>query len=130
MVIGCLGDVVFQVSKDTVMTISNIQWKSAARWEEHQRHMKDPALEYTGMEADQMSFDIYLSRNLGIDPMKQVVQLFQYEREGRTLPLVIGSKAYGKYRWVITETTRKFEVTDPKGVSSMTVSVNLKAYTP
>lgn len=130
MVVGSLGDVVFQVSRDTVMTIDNIQWDSGARWEEHQRHMKDPALEYTGMESDKMAFDIYLSRNLGVDPMEQIVKLFAYERNGTILPLIIGNKAYGKYRWVIKNTTRKFQVTDQIGVSSITVGLSLKGYTP
>lgn len=130
MVVGCLGDVVFQVSEDTILTIDNIQWNSGAKWEEHERHLKDPALEYVGMEADEMSFDIYLSKTLGVDPMKQIVTLFTYERNGTLLPLTIGNKAYGKYRWVIVSTTRKFEVTDQAGVSSVTVGLNLKGYTP
>ncbi len=128
-VVGSLGDVVFQVSSKTVLTLDNIQWNSGARWEEHKRHMRDPALEYTGMEADEMSFDIYLSRTLGVDPMEQIVMLFNYERTGRLLPLTIGNKGYGKYRWVITKTTRKFEVTDQIGVSSVTVGLTLKGYT-
>lgn len=101
MVIGSLGDVVFQVSRDTVMTIDNIQWNSGAKWEEHQRHLQDPAMEFVGMEADEMSFEIYLSRTLGVDPMEQIVKLFTYERNGTLLPLTIGNKKYGKYRWVI-----------------------------
>lgn len=128
-VVGCLGDVVFTVSRETVMTLNNIQWNSGAKWEEHVRHLKDPALEYTGMEADQMSFDIYMSKNLGIDPMKQIVTLFKYERNGTLLPLIIGTKAYGKYRWVIVSTTRKFEQTAPSGLTSVTVGLTLKAYT-
>lgn len=128
-VVGCLGDVVFTVSRKTVMTLDNIQWNSGSKWEEHARHLKDPALEYTGMEADQMSFDIYMSKNLGVDPMKQIVTLFKYERNGTLLPLIIGTKAYGKYRWVIMSTTRKFEQTDPSGLTSVTVGLTLKAYT-
>ena len=42
---------------------------------------------------------------------------------------MIGTHAYGKYRWVITKTTRKFEVTDQTGVSSVTVGLSLKGYT-
>lgn len=128
-VIGCLGDVVFEVSRETVRTIENIQWSSGAKWDEHDRHLGDPALEFVGREADEMSFDIYLSRTLGVDPMKEIVTLFSYERKGTLLSLVIGTHAYGKYRWVITKTTRKFEVTDQTGVSSVTVGLSLKGYT-
>lgn len=66
---------------------------------------------------------------LGVDPMKQIVKLFSYERKGTLLPLVIGNHAYGRYRWVITKTTRKFQVTDQLGVSSVTVGLSLKGYT-
>lgn len=128
-VIGCLGDVVFEVSRNSVLTPDNIQWNSGAKWETHERHLRDPALEFVGLEADEMSFEIYLSRTLGVDPMKQIVKLFSYERKGTLLPLVIGTHAYGRYRWVITKTTRKFQVTDQLGVSSVTVGLSLKGYT-
>lgn len=128
-VIGCLGDVVFEVSRNSVLTPDNIQWNSGAKWEAHERHLRDPALEFVGLEADEMSFEIYLSRTLGVDPMKQIVKLFSYERKGTLLPLVIGTHAYGRYRWVITKTTRKFQVTDQLGVSSVTVGLSLKGYT-
>lgn len=127
--IGCLGDVIFEVSRTTVKTLNNIQWNSGARWEAHERHLGDPALEYVGMEADQIKFDVYLSKALGVNPMEEIVKLFEYERNGTTLPLVIGNKAYGKYRWIIESTTRKFEQTDPTGVVAVTVSLSLKAYT-
>lgn len=128
-VVGCLGDVVFEVSRNSVLTPDNIQWNSGAKWEAHERHLRDPALEFVGLEADEMSFEIYLSRTLGVDPMKQIVKLFSYERKGTLLPLVIGTHAYGRYRWVITKTTRKFQVTDQLGVSSVTVGLSLKGYT-
>ena len=128
-VIGCRGDVVFEVSLKTVLTMDNIQWNSGAKWNEHDRHLGDPALEFAGREADEMSFEIYLSRTLGVDPMEQIIRLFSYERNGTLLPLVIGTHAYGKYRWVITKTTRKFQVTDQTGVSSVTVGISLKGYT-
>jgi len=127
--VGSLGDVVFEVSHDTVETIDNITWSSGAKWEEHDRHLQDPALEYTGMEADQMEFEIVLSRYLGVNVMEEIKRLFRYEREGIPLPLVIGNKAYGKYRWIIESTSRKFDVTGPAGPEKATVRLSLKGYT-
>lgn len=128
--IGCLGDVIFTVSNDHVLTIENMQWKSGANYQEHDRHLKDPALEYTGMRADEISFDIHLSKNLGVDVLEQIVTLFQYEREGRLLPLVLGRKAYGKYRWVITDTNRKMTYFDGAGnMTTADVSLQLRGYT-
>lgn len=128
--IGCLGDVVFTVSHEQVLTVENMVWKSGVNYQEHDRHLKDPALEYTGMRADEISLDIHLSKHLGVDPLEQIVTLFKYEREGRLLPMVLGQKAYGKYRWVITDTTRKLEQFDGNGdLISADVSIQMKGYT-
>jgi len=127
--VGSLGDVIFTVSDETVMTLENIVWSSSATWQEHERHLKDPALEYVGMGADEMSFDIKISVYLGVSVMDQIVKLFTYEREGRLLPLTIGKKAYGKYRWVILNTQRKFDHVGKYGLESATVSLKLKGYT-
>lgn len=128
--IGCLGDVIFSVSNDQVLTIENMVWKSGANYQAHDRHLKDPALEFTGTGTDEISFDMHLSAYLGVDPMEQIVKLFEYEREGRLLPLVIGSKAYGKYRWVIVDTGREVKHFDGKGnVLSVDLSLKLKSYT-
>ena len=128
--IGCLGDVIFSVSNEQVLTIENMVWKSGANYQEHELHLKDPALEYTGMSADKISFDIHLSKMLGVDPMEQLVKLFQYERSGTLLPLTIGTHAYGKYRWVIKDTDRKINHFDGKGnLISVDVSLQLIAYT-
>ena len=128
--IGCLGDVIFTVSKDQVLTIENMSWNSSANYQAHDRHLQDPALEFTGTGSDEISLDIHLSAFLGVKPMDQIVKLFQYEREGKLLPLVIGPKAYGKYRWVITDTGREMKHFDGKGnVLSVDLNLKLKSYT-
>ena len=62
-------------------------------------------------------------------PMKLVAKIIQYCREGKTLPLVIGDKAYGKYRWTIVSHDIELTTTDGNGnVTSMTVSITLQEY--
>lgn len=129
-VLGCLGDVIFQTSRDYVLTPYNMNWKSAAKYAEHARHLQDPKLEFTGLEADEMPLNIRLSRNLGVDPMEQIVILFGYERNGILLPLVLGDHAYGRYKWVITSTNRKLETFDARGnILTADLSLSLKGYT-
>lgn len=38
MIVGCLGDLIFQVSPDTVMTVSNFVESASTRYAIHQRH--------------------------------------------------------------------------------------------
>lgn len=129
MQIGMLGDILFQVSDTVVETIKDAQWSGSARYAIHQRHMTNAKTEYTGIDPDQMSFDIVLSAYLGVNPLTDLVKIFNYERNGTPVPLVIGRKIYGKYRWTITQHSAKFDYYDNEGdVSQCTVSISLQEY--
>ncbi len=95
MRIGMLGDIIFEVSDETVMTLKNVQWSGSARYATHQRILTNAKTEFTGVDTDKIKFDIVLSAYLGVNPQTVIAKLFQYEREGRTLPLVIGRTASG-----------------------------------
>lgn len=61
--------------------------------------------------------------------MTAIVQLWQYERDAITAPLVIGDKAYGKYRWTVKKHKIKMEQYDGHGnLILATVSVELLEY--
>lgn len=129
MQIGCLGDIAFQVSADTVRTISNVTWSGSANYSIHSRHLTDALTEFTGLAPDEMTFDIVLSAYLGVDPMADLVKIWEYERTGRALSLVIGSKTYGKYRWVIKNHKIRMQTFSGSGdVTMATVSISLLEY--
>ena len=127
--IGCLGDIAFTVSSSVVRTLDNFQWSGSARYAAHQRHLGRGLLEFTGMDPDKISFDMTLSTQLGASPYREISKIAKYESKGRTLPLTIGSKAYGTYRWVITGHSVKAKTFDRRGnLSVVVVSVNLQEY--
>ena len=127
--IGTLGDIVFSVSKRQVNTFSGLKWDSAAQYAQHNRHLRDVLLEFTGTDPDKISFSMYFSVFLGVNPMAELVKLLNAERSGRVMRLVIGSKAYGKHRWVITGTSKELERFDNKGnLLIAKVNVSLLAY--
>ena len=130
MQIGCLGDIAFQVSADTVRTISAMTWSGSANYSTHSRHLTDALVEFTGLAPDAISFDVILSAYWGVSPMADIVKIWDYERSARALPLVLGSKAYGKYRWVINSHKIKMQTFDGHGnLTSATVSLSLTEYT-
>lgn len=70
-----------------------------------------------------------LSFCLGVDPMKIITQLWQYERSGAAVSLVIGDKAYGKYRWNVLKHSIKMDAYDARGnLTGTVVSVELQEY--
>ena len=128
MQIGCLGDIVFEVSADVVRTISNMTWSGSANYNSHSRHLTDALVEFTGLAADEITFDIVLSASLGVNPMTDINKIWKYEREGWALPLIIGTKAYGKYRWVIKRHKTSNTIFGGNGMISATVSISLLGY--
>lgn len=128
-VIGALGDIVFSVSKNAIKTFNNLKWDSTVKYATHERHLQDELLEFMGPAADTISFDMYLSVFLGVDPLHEMVKLLNAERKGEVMRLVIGTKAYGKNKWVITGTGKALEKFDNRGrLISSKISVSLKAY--
>ena len=128
-VIGCLGDIPFTVSEDVVRTVSSFKWGGSARFAVHQRPGTDALTEFLGVDPDTFSLPIELSAELGVDPNEEIARLFAYEREGRPLPLVLGEKAYGKYRWCIQSHETESETFDRYGnLYSARVTVELLEY--
>lgn len=128
-VIGCLGDIPFLVSEDVVRTLDNMVWSGSVRYAIHERHGTNALTEFTGIDPDGITFDIVLSTDLGTSPNDEVVNIWNYERSGQAVPLTIGEKGYGKYRWNITKHSMKMQAFFRNGnVHTATVSVTLQEY--
>lgn len=128
--IGSLGDITFQVSSETVKTLDNMTWSGSARYGSHQVHLGNTLSEFSGVDLDTITFDMYLSVYLGVNPMDDIVTLFGYERDGTNLSFIVGDKVYGKYRWNVLNHKVKIETYDNAGnMTSVTLSVTLKEYT-
>jgi hypothetical protein len=129
MVIGALGDIVFQVSRETVETLDGMVWSGSAQWATHNRHGGNALTEFTGLDPDSIKFDVYLSAYLGVSPMEEIGKIWAYERAGEAVPLTIGDHKYGRYRWGIQSHSVSVESTDGSGnLVSATVSLELIEY--
>ena len=103
MVVGCLGDIVFQVSEETVETLQDVEWSGEARYTVHQRHLQNALTEFTGVEPDKISFSMQLTPLLGVDIIGELVKIWTYERSGAAGPLGVGEKprGYDLVDWVL-----------------------------
>lgn len=129
MIIGNLGGIVFYVSPNKIETFKGFKYSGQASYSEHKRHNGDTILEYTGKGADDVSFSMTLSHELGVDVEGELKKIDKYVKNGTTLRLVFGKKAYGKYRWVITKYSVSHKYTDKRGAPIVAeVSLSLKEY--
>jgi phage protein U len=128
-VIGALGDIIFSVSNRTVYTFDKMKWASSAPYAKHDRIGLESLLEFTGTDADTISFTMYFSAFLGVNPIAEISKFLKAERDGQVMMLVIGPKAYGRHRWVITKSSRSLESVDNAGLLiAAGVDVTLGAY--
>jgi len=127
--IGALGEIVFETSEEKIETVHNVRWSGSARYATHNRAGTNALTEFLGVAPDKIRFDLVLSAYLGVDPMRELVKLWDYERSGRAVSLILGSKAYGKYRWNVLSHEIKLEAFDAGGdLAHATVSVTLQEY--
>lgn len=94
--IGSWGDFTFYVSRQAVKTFDGLKWDSAAKYSTHERHLKEPLLEFTGTDVESMTFTMFFSVYLGVNPIKEVSKLLQAMRRGEVHRLVIGPNVRSK----------------------------------
>ncbi len=125
MIVGCLGDIVFSVSSYTIKTLNNMKYSGSASYATHKRHMASSLTEFTGLEPEKITFDVELSSALGADPDSEIEEIRTAMETARTMPLVIGTKSYGRYRWTITAFSAQIQTNGP---GTATVSLTLQEY--
>lgn len=132
--IGYLGKstgdgIQFIVSREVFRTPKNMMWRGSARYAVHERHATHALTEFTGLDPDYFSFDMLLTAELGVDPMKELTKIWRYERNAAAVGLVIGGHGYGKYRWTVQKHETKMEYTNALGdLYAVEVSVELLEY--
>lgn len=127
--IGSWGDVTFSVSRKQVKTFDGLKWDAGVKYATHERHLREPLLEFTGTEVETISFKMYFSAFLGVNPIQEVSKIIQAMRRGEVHPLVIGTKGYGTGKWVITKLSNSLDRYDSKGnLLVASVNVTMQSY--
>lgn len=125
--IGALGDIAFSVSPNVVKTFDGLKRSVTPKFANHNRHLKETLLEYTGNDPDKISFSMFFSAFLGVDPKSEISKLETAARAGRIMHLVIGRQSFGN--WVITGLSSSYEHIDNKGnILVAKADISLTAY--
>lgn len=122
--IGTLGDVVFQVSTDKVLTFQSLQRTGRARYQKHNVISTKPVLEFVGDDLDEIPLTITLNQNLGIKVVSEITRLRDYKSNGERLALIIGGRVFGYF--VIEEVQDSWDRVSNLGECMLaTVNLNL-----
>lgn len=127
--IGSFGDVIFEVSANKIRTFDRFSRSSSGRWAEHEIIEGKPPLEFKGPGLDTINFTMRFDANFGVNPRGEMDKLLIMSRDGQAETLIIGGKALGVDKWVITDVRQNWQTVDNKGnVIVSTVDVALKEY--
>lgn len=90
--IGTLGDIVFEVSDNRILTVDKIKRSASGKWNEHTVMGRKSKSEFVSPEIQQTSFEITLDAQLGVSPREQADNLIRMAQNGIVVPCIIGSK--------------------------------------
>lgn len=99
--LGTFGDVVFSVGMNgeqiQALTFDGFTRSGKANYATHNIHGKKPLLEFTGLDADSVSFSVRLDVALGVEPIAQIKRFKQIKDEGIVGTLIIGGYVFGDF---------------------------------
>lgn len=95
--IGTFGDIVFETSRDKILTFSDFVRKRSATFAEHLVVDAKPRLQFTGLGLDDISFAVRLDASLGIHPEDHLARFRDVQAAGASCHLIIGGKVLGRF---------------------------------
>jgi len=129
--IGAIGSktlidvILFEMSPDKILTLQNFTRQNGVRFAKHDTLLKKPISQYIGQDLDNISFDNTLRADLGVNPKNEFNKLIRLQRDGETLSIVLGKRAFGIYRWRITNLNILEERINNEGICTKAV-VNIR----
>lgn len=113
--IAGFGDTIFAVSSLQVMTFDKYERTVKHKFAEHQILNSINLLESVGLENEEITMSITLSKALGVDPKDEADTLRAMCRDGEVNFLIIGYDVVGACEWVIESVKEKGKAFDGMG---------------
>lgn len=129
MAIGSLGEIVFEVTDKRVFTFADLKRDTKMRYAAHEVIGQKPVAEFIGPDLEQITFKIYLSAALGINPEREMKKIRDKRDAGEALSLILGEKVIGDNKWVIESIGESYLAVDQMGnIWVHSAEITLKEY--
>lgn len=121
------GKITFKVTEDEIKIFNDFQITRKARYVAHERINSKPLLQFMGLEADSISFNMQLVQDITgnvSDDLKALQDMF---KKAEVHPLFLGQKKIGSF--VIESMSEAYSMMDNLGnLEIVNVSLSLKEY--
>jgi hypothetical protein len=82
-----------------MITPTNYERESTARWAEHDLLLRKPVSQFGGPGLEKLSFSIILDADHGVSPALQLKKLRKMRDTGAVFPLVVGGRPVTQNSW-------------------------------
>ena len=113
--IGSLGFIVFETSRERIRTFNDLKRSGNARWATHEIMGQKPVLEFLGPGAEQISLTMRFDITLGVKPADMLATLRATRDVGLATPFILGGKPVSDNLWVIESINESWQHIDNAG---------------
>ncbi|HIZ89141.1 MAG TPA: phage tail protein [Candidatus Mucispirillum faecigallinarum] len=125
--LGSYGKITFKVTEEEIKIFDNFNITRKARYVAHERINNKPLLQFMGLDADSISFNMQLVQGITgnvSDDLKSLQDMF---KKAEVHPLFLGQKKLGSF--VIESINEAYKIVDNLGnLEVVNVSLSLKEY--
>lgn len=114
MALARLGDFVFNVDSNRVLTFEELPIKESVKWYAHQVIGGGVVYEYGGLEESLTKMNIVLSAFRGVNPLEQLEQLQSMMKAHKPVKFFLHKCYFGK--WVLKSVNSTFKRIDRNGI--------------
>ena len=122
------GKITFKVTEEEIKIFDNFNITRKARYVAHERINNKPLLQFMGLDADSISFNMQLVQGITgnvSDDLKSLQDMF---KKAEVHPLFLGKKKLGSF--VIESMSEAYSMMDNFGnIEMVTINLSLKEYT-
>ena len=125
--IASFGKIAFKVTEKEIKIFNDFTISRKARYVAHERINNKPLLQFMGLDADSISFNMQLVQGLTGDVSDDLKSLQDMFKKGEANPLFLGSKKLGSF--VIESISEAYSMMDNFGnLEIVNVSLSLREY--
>lgn len=122
------GKITFKVTEKEIKIFNDFSISRKARYVAHERINNKPLLQFMGLDADSISFNMQLVQGLTGDVSDDLKTLQDMFKKAEVHPLFLGQKKLGSF--VIESMSEAYSMMDNFGnLEIVNVSLSLKEYT-
>lgn len=126
--LGSYGKITFKVTEKEIKIFNDFSISRKARYVAHERINSKPLLQFMGLDADTISFNMQLVQGLTGDVSDDLKSLQDMFKKAEVHPLFLGQKKLGSF--VIESMSEAYSMMDNLGnIEMVTINLSLKEYT-